>query len=94
MKILTNPKFVSKFPIATVFFLEGANIQQIYKMWSEHTAAGQSVGGWLFVWVALVMWSWYYKVCVPWENAKWAFWTTLTGVFINSFVIFSVLYWS
>lgn len=85
-----DPQIVSKTPIATVFLLEGANAQQLYRMWTEHTAAGQSLTGWLCVGAALLLWCNFYKVCCPKE--KWAYGATLFGFGMNTLVWLSVIW--
>jgi hypothetical protein len=89
-KFISNPKVVSKTPIATVFFLESANVNQIIRMWTEHSAKGQSLIAWLCVSAALILWCNFYRVCCP--EQKWALRTTLLGVFLNALVILSVIY--
>lgn len=48
-KWLSDPKVVAKTPLVTTLLLENANVQQLWRMWHEHTAAGQSLWGWLLV---------------------------------------------
>jgi hypothetical protein len=88
MKFYSNPKIVSKTPLITFILLEGGNVQQLYRMWSTWTSAGQSLWGWVCVNIALILWCNFYRVCCP--NEKFAFWATVVGVVINACVIFSV----
>lgn len=86
----TNPKIVDKTPIVTVFLLEGANVQQLWRMWTEWTAAGQSVGAWLSVNIALWLWLNFYLVFNR-EN-KFAIWGTAIGIVLNALVMLTVIY--
>lgn len=90
MRFYNDPNVISKTPILTVFFLESANVSQLYRMWSEKTAEGQSLWGWMMVSAALLLWCNFYRVCCPKE--RWALWTTMLGVFMNALVILSVVY--
>lgn len=85
-----DKKWVSKTPLLTTFLLEGANVGQIKRMWTEHTAAGQSLVAWMMVWLALVLWFNFYRVITPEE--KFAKYCTLFGVCMNTMVILSVIY--
>lgn len=86
----TNPKVVDKTPIVTVFLLEGANIQQMWRMWTERSAEGQSITGWLSVNVALWLWLNFYLVFNR-EN-KFAIWGTAVGIVLNALVVLTVVY--
>jgi hypothetical protein len=90
MIFFSDPKIVSKTPLATVVLLEGANLGQLYRMWSTHTALGQSLTGWILVSIALILWLNFYRVCCP--EQKWAFWATAFGIFMNALVILSVIW--
>lgn len=90
MRPWSNRPLVSKTPLATVFLLEHANAQQIYRMWSEGTAEGQSLVGWCSVWIALVLWLNFYRVITP--DEKFAFWATAVGIALNTCVIASVVW--
>jgi len=88
---VNESKYVKYTPLVTVLFLESANVEQIYRMWSEQTAAGQSLLGWFSVWCALVLWANYYRVIAPKENRS-AFWVTMFGIGMNSVVMLTVIY--
>ncbi len=85
-----NPSVVGKTPLVTVVLLENANIQQLVRMWNEGTAEGQSLWGWIFVNLALLLWCNFYRVCCPKE--RFAFWATVVGVLMNAAVIATVVY--
>jgi hypothetical protein len=85
----TNPKLVGFTPIITTGLLEGANVSQIYRMWSTHTAAGQSLWAWLLVNLALMLWLNFYLVFN--REQKFAIWGTVVGIGLNWIVIFSVI---
>src|SRR6185436_14864017 len=55
-----NEKLVANTPFVTTLLLEGANIQQLFQMWTKWTAAGQSLTGWMSVGLALALWTNYY----------------------------------
>lgn len=83
-------KLVDYTPILTTALLEGANIGQLYQMWTERTAAGQNVWSWIWVYGALLLWWNYYRVVTP--QAKWARWSTLAGLTANLAVILTVIW--
>lgn len=85
----TNRAYVEKTPLVAVLLLEMANIQQLYRMWTEWTSAGQSVWGWVLVNLALWLWFNFYLVFNR-EN-KFAVYGTAFGIVMNSAVIVSVL---
>ena len=86
-----NEKLVANTPFVTTLLLEGANIQQLFQMWTKWTAAGQSLTGWMSVGLALALWTNYYRVIAPVQNRK-AFYVTLFGCFMNLSVILTVLF--
>jgi hypothetical protein len=86
----TNPKVVDKTPIVTVFLLEGANLQQLWRMWTARTSAGQSVTAWLSVNLALWLWLNFYLVFN--RQNKFAIWGTAVGIFLNALVLLTVIY--
>lgn len=88
--VWNNREIVSKTPILTTFLLEGANIGQIVRMWTEWTAKGQSLTAWLMVNLALILWFNFYRLLCP--EQKWARYCTGLGIVINSFVCLSVVY--
>lgn len=85
-----RPALVDKTPLLAVMLLEVANIQQLIHMWTTWTSAGQSVGGWVCVHVALWLWLNFYLTFNR-EN-KWAIWGTIVGIILNGAVILSVLF--
>lgn len=90
-QLRTNPKVVDKTPLVAVGLLEAANIQQLYQMWVvSHTAAGQSLTGWMTVNVALWLWTNFYLVFNR-EN-KYAIAGTALGILMNSLVILTIVY--
>jgi uncharacterized membrane protein YbaN (DUF454 family) len=89
---LNDPALVQRTPMVTVFLLEGANISQLWRMWTEHSALGQSVQGWILVNLALVLWLNFYRVCLPPGQRRWAIVSTGIGWCLNMAVILSVLY--
>src|SRR3982751_5835424 len=91
MKESTKQRVVSKFPICTSFLLEGANIGQIWRMWSEKSALGQSVVSWVLVNIALWLWVTFFIVKTPKEH--FAIFFQSLGILINFLVILSVVYW-
>lgn len=86
-----DPDVVGNTPFATTFLLEGANVQQLWTMWTKWTAAGQSLTGWMSVGLALLFWTNYYRVISPEQNRK-AFCVTLGGCVMNALVILTVLF--
>lgn len=86
---MTEERAIDLIPIATTILLEGANVSQLIRMWTEHTAAGQSLLAWLSVCLALGLWAFYY-----WRKGlRTALWATLGGIVMNLAVVASVIYW-
>lgn len=83
-----DESIVEKTPVVTTALLESANAGQLWHMWTEWTADGQSLVAWIFVNMALLLWLNFYRVCTP--DQKWAFWATAFGVAMNASVIFTV----
>ena len=90
MKWYRNPKLVDKTPLVTTFLLEAANVQQLFRMWTTWTAAGQSYTAWISVNIALWLWLNFYLTFNR-EN-KFAIYGTAFGICLNTAVILSVLY--
>lgn len=90
-RLYNDPGIVCNTPLVTVFFLEAANIGQIWRMWKEQSAIGQSLVGWFMVWIALVLWWNYYRVVAPAAQRR-AYWVTAFGILMNSVVISTVIY--
>lgn len=86
----SEPRLVEKTPILTVLLLEGANIGQIIRMWTERTAEGQNLWSWVSVNIALLLWLNFYLVFN--REQKFAIWATAAGVFLNACVIASVIW--
>lgn len=86
-----NQAVVKHTPIATTTLLEAANVQQLWRMWTEKTAAGQSLTAWISVNLALILWFNWYRVFTP--DQKIAKWATAFGIFMNSLVILTVVYY-
>jgi hypothetical protein len=85
-----NPKLVSKTPIVTTLLLEAANVSQLVRMWTERTAEGQSLWGWMLVSLALVLWLNFYLTFN--RDQKWAIRGTAFGIAMNAAVILTVVY--
>ncbi len=93
MKFWNNNKFVNFTPVLTPFLLEGANISQLWRMWTEGTAEGQSIQGWILVNIALFLWLNFYRVCMPKSVGRTtAMISTAVGIVFNFAVILTVLY--
>jgi len=90
MKWYNDPVWVARTPIISVALLEFANVQQLWRMWTEHSALGQSVGAWITVNIALWLWVHFYRVMTP--GAKWAIRGTMLGIGMNTMVILTVLW--
>lgn len=88
----SNTNLVAKTPIVTTFLLEYANVGQMWRMWSEHSALGQNVWSWLAVQAALWCWLNYYRVLVPAGQRRFAMWATGIGICLNLGVVLSVVY--
>lgn len=88
--IFSNKNVMRHTPIVTTLLLEGANVGQLIRMWTEHTAAGQSLWAWFSVGVALALWLCWYRLFVP--EQKIAIYSCLSGILMNQAVIWTVIY--
>lgn len=85
---MNSRALVEKTPLVTTVLLESANVGQIGRMWREHSALGQSLGAWLLVSAALLLWANFYRVM----GLRLAMQMTLVGVGINLMVVSTVIY--
>jgi uncharacterized protein with PQ loop repeat len=85
-----RPELVDKTPLISVALLEAANIQQLIRMWTERTAAGQSLTAWVTVNIALWLWLNFYLTFN--RQNKFAIWGTALGILMNALVCLSVLF--
>lgn len=90
MKFWNDPKIVEKTPIITVFLLEGANVGQMWRMWTQQSSLGQNPWSWALVSLALLFWLNFYRVVTP--KARFAIWATAAGWFLNMGVILTVFW--
>jgi uncharacterized protein with PQ loop repeat len=90
MRPYNDPAVVSKAPIVASLLLEYANVGQLIRMRTEHTAAGQSLTSWLAVFVALLVWQNFYRVCTP--TMLWARRMNFLGICMNLSVIATVVH--
>lgn len=88
MDFFDNPKLVEYTPLLAVPLLEAANVSQLWQMWTEWTAAGQSILGWCLVHAALLLWWNFYRV----NKLKWAYRATGVSILFNMLVIASAIY--
>lgn len=86
----SEPRIVDKTPLVSVALLEAANVQQLFRMWSEHTAAGQSLWAWMTVNVALWLWVNFYVVFN--RDNKFAIYGTALGIVMNTLVILTIIW--
>lgn len=91
VKILNYSKFVDMCPLFATLLIEGANIGQLHRMWSYHTAAGQSLIAWCCVFIALFLWCLFYKKHNI--HQKLAIWSTYIGMGMNASVIATIIRW-
>lgn len=71
------------------FFLE-CYFGQLWQMWSTHTAAGQSLGGWVGLLIALWSYHRFYSICCPKERV--AIWSIRVEMVVNALIIATVAY--
>lgn len=91
-KLLTNERFLLATPFLTTLLLENGNIQQLLQMWTERTAEGQSLLGWISVQIALLLWFNFYGNKLEGSSRKTALLATAVGCVFNFSVILSVVY--
>lgn len=97
MKIWNDPEWVARTPLITVGLFETANLGQIVRIWTHHTAAGQNLTSWFEVNVALWLWANFYRVMSkagPMQARQFRFarWTLKIGIVLNTALILSVAY--
>jgi hypothetical protein len=85
-----NPRLVFLTPVLTTCIFESANAGQLWQMWAERTAAGQSIFSWVLVNVGLWLWLNFYNVKTPGE--RFAIWATRIGICFNMTVILTTVY--
>lgn len=77
MKLLSNPKLVAHTPIISTLLVGVGDISHLHRIWSEGSAAGQSLAAWVCVSVALTVRYNFYRVCAP------AYWLARLCLAIN-----------
>ena len=84
-----NHKWVGRSPFVTAILVESANISQLWRIWAEGSALGQSLIAWLCVGLALLLrWN-FYRVVAP---KQWlARWCIIGSLVINVALIISVI---
>lgn len=92
MRFWDNPKLVTRGTVLSQILLELGNISQLIRMWTEHTAKGQSLIAWVSVNLAILLWLNFYRVCVPADQRKWPIIGTVIGWIMNVAVILTVAY--
>lgn len=83
-------RYADKAPIVATVLLEYANAGQLFRMWTEYTAAGQSLWSWLAVNAALWCYQLFYRVHNP--GHKWVIRCNAFGIALNSCVCLTVAY--
>jgi uncharacterized membrane protein YbaN (DUF454 family) len=89
-RFLNNQRLVSLTPIFASCIFETASAGQIFEMWRQHSALGQSIFSWSIITLALLMWLNFYRVKTP--NEKIAIWMTVFAICTNAIVISTVAY--
>lgn len=90
MRFLSDKEIWKHSPIVTSLLLEGATVGQMFRMWTERTAAGQSLSSWVSVGVALLIWFNWYRIFTP--EQKIARYTVALSLIFNVCVISTVVY--
>ena len=90
MRFWNDPKLVAYTPLITTGLLEIANIGQMLRMWTYHTAAGQNIISWCCVNLALWLWQNWYRVITP---DQWvARFAIKVGISLNTGVVLTAIY--
>lgn len=72
---IENPKtLVDLFPLISSAFIECGNIGQLWRMWTERTAAGQNLWSYVSILIALLLWVVYFRLRI---GKKLAYYVTL-----------------
>lgn len=61
-------RLIPRIPLVTSFIFATAYIAQMVRMWTQRSALGQSVFGWIQVGIALVLFYIYYSEMLPNEK--------------------------
>ena len=88
--MLDDKEIVKYTPILTTVLLESAAISQMIRMFREGAADDQSLLGWIMIWCALLLWFNWYRVFTP--EQKFAKWSTIGGMVINTLGIASIVW--
>jgi hypothetical protein len=87
---LTDPALVGRiFPLVGVAFFLECYCGQLWQMWTKHTAAGQSLAGWIGLLIALWTYHRFYSICCPKERV--AIWSVRAEMLVNAAIIVSVV---
>lgn len=85
--MIDRDRIVNYFPVASSVLIESGQCGQLYRMWTQHTAAGQNVWGYVSILVALVLWCFYHRR----NKAKTALYVTMLSCVILMAVIVTIL---
>lgn len=88
---ISNKAIVKYTPIITSLLIESGVLSQMIRMWAMGSAMDQSLLGWIFVWCALLLWFNWYRVFTP--DQKFAKWSTIGGLVINTMAIFTIIWY-
>jgi len=90
-EVISDKAIVKYTPILTSLLIESGVVSQLIRMWVNGAAADQSLIGWILVWFALLLWFNWYRIFTP--DQKWAKWSTVAGLAINTVAIFTVIWY-
>ena len=88
--IWNDARWVARTPVISVMLLESANVGQLWRMWTVGSSLGQNLWSWVAVQGALWLWLNFYRVLVPKEERRFAFWGTALGIALNGAVCLTV----
>ena len=83
-----DAKVITYSPVIAQLLLEWANVSQLIRMWTERTAAGQSLIAWFSVNAAILLFINYYRVL----KLRVPMWSAVAGFSFNCAVIVTVVY--
>lgn len=75
--------------IATGTFIF-SDISQIVRMFTEQSAAGQSLWGWISITQALILYAVFFRIETP--DKKLVFWCTMVNGFVVSLIAVTIVF--
>ena len=88
--MISRRQLVDSFPLFSALLIEYGNAGQLWKMWTQHTAAGQNIWSWVSTLAAIVLWLLYYRFRLGKSVAYWVTWVAavmLSAIVVTVFIL-------